>query len=170
MTKQMFSSVLFVIFHPWLYRLDIRTLSNKTQVWLLQTCPPTATGASWCFGSCPARHPSKSDGRASRTASWRCALLHTPCLFTPTSASLAPSSTTSSSSCRLTGKDCCMVRASLQAFVLNGWASQTSIDFAMWSADVTHILSDLELIIHRVKVCTTPDGKVVDLFFITDGM
>jgi hypothetical protein len=36
--------------------------------------------------------------------------------------------------------------------------------------DVTHILSDLELIIHRVKVCTTPDGKVVDLFFITDGM
>jgi UTP:GlnB (protein PII) uridylyltransferase len=63
-----------------------------------------------------------------------------------------------------------MVRASLQAFVLNGWASQTSIDFAMWSADVTHILSDLELIIHRVKVCTTPDGKVVDLFFITDGM
>ncbi|GJM94369.1 hypothetical protein PR202_ga11009 [Eleusine coracana subsp. coracana] len=36
--------------------------------------------------------------------------------------------------------------------------------------DVTQILSDLELIIHRVKVCTTPDGKVVDLFFITDGM
>uniref|UniRef100_A0A804QV17 ACT domain-containing protein ACR n=1 Tax=Zea mays TaxID=4577 RepID=A0A804QV17_MAIZE len=37
-------------------------------------------------------------------------------------------------------------------------------------ADVTHILSDLELIIHRVKVSTTPDGRVVDLFFITDGM
>ncbi|XP_066365853.1 ACT domain-containing protein ACR9-like [Miscanthus floridulus] len=36
--------------------------------------------------------------------------------------------------------------------------------------DVTHILSDLELIIHRVKVSTTPDGRVVDLFFITDGM
>ncbi|TVU18270.1 hypothetical protein EJB05_34359 [Eragrostis curvula] len=36
--------------------------------------------------------------------------------------------------------------------------------------DATRILSDLELIIHRVKVCTTPDGKVVDLFFITDGM
>ncbi|XP_062180047.1 ACT domain-containing protein ACR9-like isoform X2 [Phragmites australis] len=36
--------------------------------------------------------------------------------------------------------------------------------------DVTHILSELELIIHRVKVSTTPDGRVVDLFFITDGM
>ncbi|KAJ1261250.1 hypothetical protein BS78_09G014500 [Paspalum vaginatum] len=36
--------------------------------------------------------------------------------------------------------------------------------------DVTNILSDLELLIHRVKVCTTPDGRVVDLFFITDGM
>ncbi|KAL6864663.1 hypothetical protein ACP4OV_015814 [Aristida adscensionis] len=36
--------------------------------------------------------------------------------------------------------------------------------------DVTHILSDLELIIHRLKVSTTPDGRVVDLFFITDGM
>ena len=34
----------------------------------------------------------------------------------------------------------------------------------------THILSDLKLIIHRVKVSTTPDGRVVDLFFITDGM
>jgi hypothetical protein len=41
---------------------------------------------------------------------------------------------------------------------------------AVSSADVTHILSDLELIIHRVKVSTTPDGRVVDLFFITDGM
>ncbi|KAG8066947.1 hypothetical protein GUJ93_ZPchr0005g15712 [Zizania palustris] len=36
--------------------------------------------------------------------------------------------------------------------------------------DVTHILSELELLIHRVKVSTTPDGRVIDLFFITDGM
>ncbi|KAF0924098.1 hypothetical protein E2562_008421 [Oryza meyeriana var. granulata] len=36
--------------------------------------------------------------------------------------------------------------------------------------DVTHILSELELIIQRVKVSTTPDGRVIDLFFITDGM
>ncbi|KAH1195273.1 ACT domain-containing protein ACR10 [Glycine soja] len=34
--------------------------------------------------------------------------------------------------------------------------------------DVTEVLSELELIIHKVKVSTTPDGKVVDLFFITD--
>uniref|UniRef100_J3M3C1 ACT domain-containing protein ACR n=2 Tax=Oryza brachyantha TaxID=4533 RepID=J3M3C1_ORYBR len=36
--------------------------------------------------------------------------------------------------------------------------------------DVTHILSELELIIQRVKVSTTPDGRVIDLFFVTDGM
>ncbi|KAF8042662.1 hypothetical protein BT93_A1104 [Corymbia citriodora subsp. variegata] len=34
--------------------------------------------------------------------------------------------------------------------------------------DVTGVLCDLELIIKRVKVSTTPDGKVMDLFFITD--
>ncbi|MBA0625212.1 hypothetical protein Godav_010439 [Gossypium davidsonii] len=35
-------------------------------------------------------------------------------------------------------------------------------------ADVTHVLSSLELNIQKVKVSTTPDGTVVDLFFITD--
>ncbi|PIA34316.1 hypothetical protein AQUCO_03800126v1 [Aquilegia coerulea] len=34
--------------------------------------------------------------------------------------------------------------------------------------DVTQVLCELELIIKRVKVSTTPDGTVVDLFFITD--
>lgn len=34
--------------------------------------------------------------------------------------------------------------------------------------DVTAVLSELELTIHKVKVSTTPDGKVMDLFFITD--
>lgn len=37
-----------------------------------------------------------------------------------------------------------------------------------FGTDVTEVLSELELIIHKVKVSTTPDGKVVDLFFITD--
>lgn len=36
--------------------------------------------------------------------------------------------------------------------------------------DVTKILCELELTIQRVKVMTTPDDKVLDLFFITDGM
>ncbi|PWA71335.1 ACT-like superfamily protein [Artemisia annua] len=35
--------------------------------------------------------------------------------------------------------------------------------------DVTHVLCELELIIQRVKVSTTPDGMVVDLFFIIDA-
>lgn len=36
-------------------------------------------------------------------------------------------------------------------------------------ADVTGVLCELELTIKRVKVSTTPDGKVMDLFFITDS-
>lgn len=71
--------------------------------------PLTATGASWSSGSCPAHRPSKSSGRASRTASCPCALPHIPSRSTPTSASLAPPSTTSSSSCYLTAKGCYMV-------------------------------------------------------------
>ncbi|KAG9150111.1 hypothetical protein Leryth_009688 [Lithospermum erythrorhizon] len=34
--------------------------------------------------------------------------------------------------------------------------------------EVTQVLCELELTIKRVKVSTTPDGKVMDLFFITD--
>ncbi|XP_042410949.1 ACT domain-containing protein ACR10-like isoform X1 [Zingiber officinale] len=34
--------------------------------------------------------------------------------------------------------------------------------------DVTEVLCELELTIWRVKVSTTPDGRVVDLFLITD--
>lgn len=34
--------------------------------------------------------------------------------------------------------------------------------------DVTEVLCELELTIKRVKVSTAPDGKMMDLFFITD--
>ncbi|KAK7324998.1 hypothetical protein VNO77_29003 [Canavalia gladiata] len=36
--------------------------------------------------------------------------------------------------------------------------------------DVTKVLSELELAIQKVKVTTTPDARVLDLFFITDNM
>ncbi|XP_027341829.1 ACT domain-containing protein ACR9-like [Abrus precatorius] len=36
--------------------------------------------------------------------------------------------------------------------------------------DVTRVLSQLELTIQKVKVTTTPDGRVLDLFFITDNL
>lgn len=36
--------------------------------------------------------------------------------------------------------------------------------------DVTKALTELEFTIKMVKVMTTPDGRVLDLFFITDGM
>ncbi|KAL9366196.1 hypothetical protein Peur_037395 [Populus x canadensis] len=35
--------------------------------------------------------------------------------------------------------------------------------------DVTSVLCELELTIKKVKVSTTPDGRVIDLFFITDN-
>lgn len=35
--------------------------------------------------------------------------------------------------------------------------------------DVTQVLCELELTIRNVKVSTTPDGRVLDLFFITDN-
>lgn len=35
--------------------------------------------------------------------------------------------------------------------------------------DVTKVLSELELTIQKVKVTTTPDGRVLDLFFVTDN-
>lgn len=36
--------------------------------------------------------------------------------------------------------------------------------------DVTQVLCELELTIQRVKVTTTPEGKVLDLFFVTDKL
>ncbi|XP_061352058.1 ACT domain-containing protein ACR9-like [Gastrolobium bilobum] len=36
--------------------------------------------------------------------------------------------------------------------------------------DVTKVFCELELTIQKVKVTTTPDGRVLDLFFITDNM
>lgn len=36
--------------------------------------------------------------------------------------------------------------------------------------DVTQVLCELELTIQRVKVTTTPDGRVLDIFFITDRL
>ncbi|CAN1230958.1 ACT domain-containing protein ACR9 [Linum grandiflorum] len=46
------------------------------------------------------------------------------------------------------------------------------LDFGLYitKGDVTQVLSELELAIQSVKVTTTPDGRVLDLFFITDNM
>lgn len=51
-----------------------------------------------------------------------------------------------------------------------GGDNQCADWFSGFVPDVTRILGELELIIQRVKVSTTPDGRVVDFFFITDGM
>nr|GEU66342.1 ACT domain-containing protein ACR9-like [Tanacetum cinerariifolium] len=45
-----------------------------------------------------------------------------------------------------------------------------SLDRKVLIHDVTKVLCELELAIQRVKVTTTPDEKVLDMFFITDGM
>lgn len=40
--------------------------------------------------------------------------------------------------------------------------------FSYLLPDVTAVLCELELTIEKVKISTTPDGKVMDLFFVTD--
>lgn len=40
--------------------------------------------------------------------------------------------------------------------------------FTFCLKDVTEVLCELELTIRRVKVSTAPDGRVMDLFFVTD--
>ncbi|PON42216.1 ACT domain containing protein [Trema orientale] len=53
----------------------------------------------------------------------------------------------------------------LDVFLLKFWSSY---DRAGLLHDVTEVLCELELTIKRVKVSTAPDGRVMDLFFITD--
>ncbi|XP_057436425.1 ACT domain-containing protein ACR9 [Lotus japonicus] len=51
-------------------------------------------------------------------------------------------------------------------YVLKVWC----IDQKGLLHDINEILCNLQLIIQRVKAMPTPDGRVLDLFFITDGM
>ncbi|KAJ4829826.1 ACT domain-containing protein acr10 [Turnera subulata] len=51
-------------------------------------------------------------------------------------------------------------------FLLKFWCSY---DRGGLLHDVTEVLFELELTIKRVKVSTAPDGRVMDLFFITDN-
>uniref|UniRef100_A0A7N0T6L2 ACT domain-containing protein ACR n=1 Tax=Kalanchoe fedtschenkoi TaxID=63787 RepID=A0A7N0T6L2_KALFE len=54
---------------------------------------------------------------------------------------------------------------SADVFLLKFWCHYDGQDFLH---DVTGVLRALELTIKRVKVSTAPDGKVMDLFYITD--
>ncbi|XP_056168875.1 ACT domain-containing protein ACR10-like [Syzygium oleosum] len=51
-------------------------------------------------------------------------------------------------------------------FLLKFWCS---CDRKGLLHDVTRVLCELELTIKRVKVSTAPDGRVMDLFFVTDS-
>lgn len=53
----------------------------------------------------------------------------------------------------------------LDVFLLKFWCSYEREGLLH---DVTKVLCELELTIERVKVSTTPDGRVMDLFFVTD--
>lgn len=50
-------------------------------------------------------------------------------------------------------------------FLLKFWCSR---DRKGLLHDVTEVLCELELTIKRVKVSTAPDGRIMDLFFVTD--
>lgn len=53
-----------------------------------------------------------------------------------------------------------------EVFLLKFWCSY---DRKGLLHDVTEVLCELELTIKRVKIYTAPDGRVMDLFFITDS-
>lgn len=57
-----------------------------------------------------------------------------------------------------------------QLLVSSLYLVETYATFLAFFVDVTRVLCQLELIIQRVKVTTTPDGRVLDLFFVTDSM
>ncbi|KAL0316200.1 UNVERIFIED_CONTAM: ACT domain-containing protein ACR10 [Sesamum radiatum] len=63
-------------------------------------------------------------------------------------------------------KFCCNDRSGLLHGIF-GLDSLVEI-WGIFLADVTEVLCELELTIKTVKVSTTPDGKVMDLFYITD--
>ncbi|KAI3917133.1 hypothetical protein MKX01_003582 [Papaver californicum] len=67
-------------------------------------------------------------------------------------------------------KFCCTDRRGLLHGVRSVYRCEFVIDFWGMFADVTEVLCEIELIIWSVKVSTTPDDKVMDLFFITDTM
>lgn len=46
---------------------------------------------------------------------------------------------------------------------------QFSKIFVSAIADVAQKLWELEFTIHKVKISTSPDGKAVNLFFVTDN-
>ncbi|CAA2944524.1 ACT domain-containing protein ACR10-like [Olea europaea var. sylvestris] len=56
-------------------------------------------------------------------------------------------------------------RRPLDIFLLKFWCSH---DRKGLLHDITEVLCELELTIKRVKVYTAPDGRVMDLFFVTD--
>lgn len=73
----------------------------------------------------------------------------------------------------LTGEGCYMVKF-ISSNLFCGWQFSRwvlgLININLSFANVTHVLCELELVIQRVKISTTPDGRVMYPFFITDSM
>lgn len=64
-----------------------------------------------------------------------------------------------------------MVSSSISDFVAcmvhKHWIFSVAVFFVF---NVAEVLSKLELVIQMVKVMTRPDGRVLELFFITNGL
>lgn len=58
----------------------------------------------------------------------------------------------------------------ITSFFFTKYENYWPTDMVFHPLDVTEILCNLELCIQRVKVMPTPDGRALDLFFVTDGM
>uniref|UniRef100_M1DWT4 ACT domain-containing protein ACR n=1 Tax=Solanum tuberosum TaxID=4113 RepID=M1DWT4_SOLTU len=72
------------------------------------------------------------------------------------------------------GCDICHIILDFRLYITRGASSPVylltfcSCDRRGLLHDVTQVLCELELTIQRVKVTTTPDDRVLDIFFITD--
>lgn len=142
---------------------------------VMQIFPRMEGGATSCFGFFHIQHRSKLIGRVWRLASFQLAL-HVCFLITSINSPrvLHRLRFTCWRFGVLIKKGCYMVTTF--CFVLYfGWlphrvCSFWHICFFCIILDINEILCNLELIIQRVKAMPTPDGRVLDMFFITDGM
>lgn len=166
-------SLMLCLFIVWSYVLFLWLFSCVNWI-VVQIFPRMEDGATSSIGFLHIQHRSTLIGRVWRLGSFQLAL-HV--CFPITSISTPLVLHRLRFTCWRFGvlikKDCYMVTSF--CFVLSfGWLSH--MEYSFWHCffpvlvDINEILCNLELIIQRVKAMPTPDGRVLDMFFITDGM
>ncbi|GJP42724.1 hypothetical protein CLOM_g2261, partial [Closterium sp. NIES-68] len=146
-----------------------RTRSNKPIKWsllkhrLLAACPSSEP----VFFSRPS-HSSPASSSSSSSSSSSAHSYGLPSYGITSSSSYRPSSSSSALAVSLGGGGGGgggVNKAAARVFLLQVQAS----DRCGLLNDMTQLLWELELTIHRVNVSTSPDGQAIDFFFVTDN-